>query len=542
MRTPARSVIGAILLAVPLCMGGGGLGMAAPLPVHQAGDNSTFVIGSNFEPDTLNPLMTDSPGATVTTAVFDSLLAVDPHGRLQPDLAVSVDHSADGRTWTFHLRHDVKWSDGQPFTSADVAYNYQAMFAKGHLIGITQGWNLIDRSSTPDSYTFICHIKQVFAPFLLDVASTDLLPKHIYDRPGVDFNKASFNRVPVGTGPYMVAEWKAGDNITLVPNPYSWQGQPFFKKIIWKIILDPNTMLVQMRTGEVDMGVVNQSLVAQARTIAGTHIVSYLNDNLKRIDLKQWGFLREQVVRQALDYATPKEAIFNGISHGFGAIAYSDTAPLLKDYYNPNVPTYRFNLAKAAAMLAADGFTKGSDGVLVKGGQPFAIELWSQNSDPNGQHTNELLQQEWGQIGIKVTLHVVGGDLLNGPSGPIFSKTMTGITNAGSNGADPDDSCAWNSKYIPASPTGSGCNADPYFYPFSFQKEIDALTNAGVATVDPAKRKAIYFKIQALLANEVPAIFLYWLPDEMLTPNSLKGFVPNPFSSPLWNVATWRSV
>ncbi len=537
-----RFILGAILLAVPICLGGSSLGVAAPPRIPQAAGNTTFIIGTNFEPDTLNPLMTNSPGATVTTAIFDSLLLVDPHGQLKPDLAVSVDHSADGRTWTFHLRHGVKWSDGRPFTSADVAYDYQALFAKGHLAGITQGWNLIDRYSTPDLYTFTCHIKQVFAPFLLDVGSTDLLPKHIYDQPGVDFNKTSFNRVPIGTGPYMVQSWKAGDNITLAPNPYSWQGQPFFKRIIWKIILDPNTVLVQMRTGEVDMGVVIQSLVARAHTIAGTHIVSYLNDNLKRIDLKQWGFLREQVVRQALDYATPKEAIFHGISHDYGAIAYSDTAPILKAYYNPNVPRYSFSLAKAAAMLAADGFTKGSDGVLSKGGQPFVIALWSQDADPNGQHTNEVLQQEWGQIGIKVTLHVAGGALLFGPSGPQFTKTMTGITNSGSNGPDPDDSCQWNTKYIPASPTGFGCNVDPYFYPFSFHKQIDDLTNAGAATVDPAKRKAIYFKIQALLADEVPAIFLYWIPEEMLTPNSLKGFVPNPFSSPLWNVVTWRSV
>src|SRR5438094_242544 len=113
--------------------------------------------------------------------------------------------------------------------------------------------------------------------------------------------------------------------------------------------------------------------VAQGRAIAGKHLVSWLSTCIFRIALKQWGFLRERAVRQALDYATPKEAIFTGISKGLGAIAYGDIPPFLEDYYNPNVPKHPFNLAKAAALLTQDGFTKGPDGVLQRGGQPLAI-------------------------------------------------------------------------------------------------------------------------------------------------------------------------
>lgn len=99
---------------------------------------------------------------------------------------------------------------------------------------------MVDKLTTPDDYTVVMHLKQVFAPFLSYVGGSWVLPKHSYDKPGFDFNKASFSRQPFGTGPYMVSEWKTGDHITLVPNPYSWRGQPHIKKIISKIVPNNN--------------------------------------------------------------------------------------------------------------------------------------------------------------------------------------------------------------------------------------------------------------------------------------------------------------
>jgi ABC-type transport system substrate-binding protein len=108
------------------------------------------------------------------------------------------------------------------------------------------------------------------------------------------------------------------------------------------------------------------------------------------------------------------------------------------------------------------------------------------------------------------------------------------------NGPDPDDSIQWNSKYVPTSAYGPCCNWPAYFHLYAFQRQIDALTNAGVATIDPAKRRAIYFQIQAMLADQLPVLFLYWRSQEMLIPADLQGFTANPFASPLCNVGTWR--
>jgi peptide/nickel transport system substrate-binding protein len=535
--------VGAIILPFVLLFNGSNFTARSATRVHAASTNSTLVYGSSTEPDTLNPLISGlQVTGDVDSAVFDTLINYDPHNKVIPVLATSVKHSADGRTWTFHLRHGVKWADGQPFTSADVAYTYSAIFNKKNNIVSTTGWDKIDKFSTPDDYTVVMHLKQIFAPFLSYIGPTFILPKHIYDQPGVNFNKTPFNRKPFGTGPYMVSEWKTGDHITLVANPNSWRGQPQIKQIIFKIVPNDNTEYVQLRTGDLDVGGVNAAIADEISKspIPGKHVIVSDANAWYHIDLKQWGFLRETAVRQALDYATPKQALLKGILKGHGQLAYADLDPAFKQYYNPNLPAHPYSLAKAAALLTADGFTKGSGGVLQKNGQPFAIDLWTGTSDDNGQKIAPILKNLWGSIGIKVTLHSQSFTTIFGASGPQFTKNMTGIFYAWFNGNDPDDTYYWASSQIPPSPTGAGGNTVAYFHQFSFQKQIDQLTAAGTATVDTAKRRAVYFQIQDLLATQVPVIFLFWLPGFTVVPSNLQGIQPNPFAHAFWNVAEWR--
>ena len=540
--TRIRSTCSAALLAAILVANGGSLGATAQQHATAAA-STTLIYGAVGDPDSINPMISAGPGWDVIGAVFDSLLSVDAHDNLQPDLATSVTHSADWRTWTFHLRRGVQWADGQSFTSADVAYNYHALFDKKLNVGIaTAGWDQIDQSSTPDAYTFVCHLKMVSAPFLANVALTAMIPQHVYDHPGVDFRKSPINRRPIGTGPYMVTEWKTGDHITMVPNPYSWRARPYFQKVIFKIVPDRDTLLVQVRTGEIDMGNLIQRQVSQARALPGKRVVTWLQNNYRHVEFVQYGFLRERTVRQALDYATPKQAIFKGISLGMGAIAIANVSPAVTAYYNPNVPRHPYNLAKAAAMLAADGFVKGADGTLRKNQQPFVMNLWTGTGDSNGERINEILQQVWGQLGIKVTLRTMPYGDLYGPNGPYFTRVMAGSTVGASNNVDVDDSAYWISTAIPKSPTDATCcDSFGYFYRFTFQDQLDALYRAGNLTLDRVKRKAIYFKIQALLADEVPVIFLYWAPYQVVMPSSLTGYDASPFGfSSFGTISNWR--
>jgi peptide/nickel transport system substrate-binding protein len=196
--------------------------------------------------------------------------------------------------------------------------------------------------------------------------------------------------------------------------------------------------------------------------------------------------------------------------------------------------------AKAASILAADGFTKGPDGVLTKGGVPFTLQLWNDVSSSTNTQINIILKAEWAKIGVKVDLHAEDSTTMYGANGPQFTKQMTGVAYAWYNSSDPTDTYYWASDQIPTSPTGSGGNDVAYFYKFSFQSQIDKLTHEADATIDLAKRKALFFQIQELIANEVPVIFIDWEPLLYVVPAGLKGFAPNPWISLLTHVADWH--
>lgn len=507
---------------------------------------TTLVYGTTQEPDTLNPQITvENPSFDLLAGVFDSLLKVDSHDNFMPDLATRWSVSADSLTYTFHLRHGVYWADGAPFTAADVAFTYRQIINPKNNNASTQGWDHVTRLETPDAYTVVLHTRPVYAPLLLYAGTTAILPAHYFTRSAAfrkegSYNHDPFNRTPFGTGPYRVAEWRSADHITLMPNPYYWGHKPYFQKVIVKIVPDANTLLVQLRTHEVQLAAISQQQVQQATDIPGATLIQAPSQSWYHVELKQWGFLRDQRVRVALDYATPRDIIAQNVLHGYAHPAYGDIPPISWAYAR-HVHARPFNPARARSILAADGFSRGGDGYLWKGGQELALQLWYIDGNPADEQTNELLAFYWRQIGVKVELRHQDGSTIWGPGGPQFTKQMTGISTGTTNTDDPDDRFYWNSAEIPRCPTCAGGNWIAYFHPFSFQRQIDALTNAAVATLDRAKRKALYASIEALLAAQAPMIFLDWAPLLYVRPATLHGFAPNAFMYGLfWNSQQWR--
>ncbi|MGH2344954.1 MAG: ABC transporter substrate-binding protein, partial [Chloroflexota bacterium] len=160
----------------------------------------SLTIGLTQEPDTLNPLLAQTAAAQeVDSAIFEGLLRVDAHNKLQPDLALSWAHSADRKTWTFHLRRGVHWADGKTFTSADVAWTYKTISSPTYPVASPPGWDLVDRLTTPDPDTVIIHVRTMSAPWLLQIGTTEILPQHLQANQKKSA-LADFNRAPLGTG------------------------------------------------------------------------------------------------------------------------------------------------------------------------------------------------------------------------------------------------------------------------------------------------------------------------------------------------------
>ena len=512
--------------------------LASPAPL---------TIGMAQEPDTLNPLLTQSPAAqAVESAIFDALVRVDNHNRLQPDLAVTWNHSRDGKTWTFHLRRGVRWADGAPLTSADVAWTYQQIANPGNQVASTQGWDQVDRLTTPDPDTVVMHLRRWLAPWLLEVGTTAILPKHALLK-AHNLGAATFNRRPFGTGPYQVETWIPGRRIVLTANPRSWQGRPRFTTVVFHFFPDDMDLLAALRAGSVQVGQINAGQMAYAEQV-GLRVIQAPSMTWYHVDLKQWGPLRDLAVRKALDYATPRDQILREVASGHGQTAFADQAPSLTPYYDPSLRPRSYLPARASAMLAGAGYSRDASGNLnrcqtvktTRTCTALAIALWSIQGDSFGAGINRLLAEAWTRLGVRVTLRQAPAAQLFGPTGPQFSHAATGITYAWTNGDDPDDRFYWDSAFIPSYPTASGGNDVAYFHRFSFQTTIDALTNLGVSTTPTAARTVVYRRIQSLLLGQVPVIFLYWADQLWVAPPALRGFVPNPYTTFDWNIAAWR--
>ena len=512
---------------------------AAAPAAAQVQTGGTLTIGMIEEPETLNPLITQlSTSFGILAGVVDSMLTYDTTQTLQPSLAESYAVAADGLTYTFKLRKNARWHDGPAFTSADVKATHQIIMDPKFGAWSQLGWENITDLQTPDDYTVIMKLNAPYAPFLAYVGFGFIVPKHWIDK-GIAPFKSDYGRKPIGTGPFKVTKWESAQFLELDKNPDYWGTAPKLDKIIMKIVPDTNTLQVQLKTGEVQM-----TDSVPPRDLDGVralpNVVTTLTDGTEwsHMDLKYIDFLMDKRVRQALDFATPKADIVEKLLKGLGTVAFGDQAPGTP-YFDPNIQARPYDLDQAAQLLKDAGFTKNAQGTLEKDGKPLEIEYWVISGDDSVKQMQQVVAASWRKLGIVVDSREEDINSIWGPGGYQFTQKMTAGQYSWTNGNDPDNIFYWNSSQIPKDPEGTGGNVIAYFNKFSFQKEIDELTNAGAAEVNVEKRKAIYWKVQELLHEEVPVIFLYWGKRIYVSPKNFAGFKANTYNYLLWDVADW---
>jgi peptide/nickel transport system substrate-binding protein len=490
---------------------------AAAVPAHgdaivegSIGDVSGF----------LSAVTTDSSSHAAAGYVFNGLVRYDKDLKLEGDLAGSWDVAPDGKKITFHLRKDVVWHDGAPFTSADVMFTYQRMIDPRTPTAYGEDFRQVKSASAPDPHTFVVEYGRPFAPALASWGM-HVLPKHLLEK-YQDISKSPLNKRPVGTGPYRFVEWKTGEKVVFDANPGYFEGKPYIARVITRVIPDQATMFLELKSGGVDImnltppQYTRQTETAEFRKAFNKYkytasAYTYLGFRLSH------PFFRDPRVRQAVAYATDKKALIDGVLLGLGQEATGPYKPGTWAH-NPNVKRYPHDPGKAKALLAEAGWReRDKEGVLVKDGRRFEFTVITNAGNEARAKTAAILQQNLAEAGIRMEIRTVEWAAFINEF--IDKRKFDAVILGWNTTPDPDQYDIWHSSKTGPKELNHVGYANP---------EVDRLLDEGRSTFDLEKRKKAYFRIQEILAEEQPYVFLY-VPDALPVVHArFRGIEPAP--------------
>ncbi|AWB10738.1 peptide/nickel transport system substrate-binding protein [Thermodesulfobium acidiphilum] len=479
----------------------------------------SLVLSLGSDPVTLNPILaSDSASLSVIDFLFNGIIRVDEDQKIQPDLAESIKILNNGLVYRIVLRKDVYFHDGVRLTADDVVFTYEKI--------LDPKTNTVRRSdmvvdNVPikvikvDNFTLDFVLPGVFSPFISNLG-IGILPKHILENQ--DINTSDFNRMPIGTGPFIMKKWQVADKILLESNKRYYRGKPLLNSLIMKIIPDSSSQVFSYETGDIDMVDLRPKDVAWIKEDPTSTVVSYpikaytyLGFNLKN------RLFEDRNVRVAIAHAIDKDALVKAVLMGYGGVLNYPTCPL--DWSYPEGLWYpEYNPEKADEILDSAGWKRGSNGLRYKNNQPFRFTCLIRQGSKDREMAGVIIQQYLEKRGIKMDLVTLEwSSLLQRLTSEKkdFDATIMGW----GLGIDPDPYGIWYSKEYP-----NGFNLNGYNNP-----EVDRLIILGRQTIDQEKRKKIYRKVYKIIVQDQPYVFLWYPKSIVAYRNWVKGLSkPNP--------------
>lgn len=455
-------------------------------------------------PARINPLFAhlSDTDYDLASLVFSGLTRLGVGGEVLPDLAESWEISPDGRSITFHLRQGVVWHTGSPFTAADVVFTYN-LLGNPALQGDPDAaplWRQV-KCSNPDDLTVICNLPAPFAPFLA-FTTVGIIPKHIVEgTDAVSLFDSSFNRNPIGTGPYRLVSLDNNHAVLKAESRYHL-GPPGIDEIEFKFYPDTAAAASAVIRGDAD-GMLLEPAAAPAEAAelssqSGFKIYSanraaynilYLNNSEPP--------LNEQAVRAAVAESIDLDAIIENL---FGGSALAASSPMVPGTwaFNPDVEPYDHDPADARSILEDAGWELSSDGrVRQKGDFELRISLVT-DEDPFRGAVADLVAEQLAEAGIAAT--VVREDASDLVSEHLLPRQYQAAIFGWDTGPDPDPYPAWHSSQAGE----NGRNIAAYK-----NEEADRLMEQARRTSDLDQRQALYYTFQQIFHDDVPSIVLY---------------------------------
>ncbi|RWK41024.1 ABC transporter substrate-binding protein [Mesorhizobium sp.] len=491
-----------------------------------------LVVAADSEPRNLNPAIVASNGVFfISSKIVEPLAEASFEGKdgLDPRLATSWEGAADGLSVTFTLREGVKWHDGKPFTSADVAFSALQIWKPLQNLGRTVFKDL-EAVDTPDELTAVFKFARP-TPFQLVRNAlpvlTSVVPKHIYETGKVEENPA--NNAPVGTGPFKFAEHKPGQYYRLERNGNYWgKDQPYLDEIIYQVLPDRTSAASSLEAEEIQLAAFSAVPLADLDRISkvpGLKVITKGYEALTYQLVVEINHRRKELadlkVRQAIAHAIDKDFVVKTVFLGYATTA---TGPVPKNdpqFYTADVPNYAFDVAKANALLDEAGYSRGDDG------KRFSLKLLPAPYFNETKQFGDYLRQALAAIGIDAQLvnndsaaHIKAVytdhafDLAVGP--PVFRGDPAISTTILVQSGIPDG--------VPFSNQGGYKN-----------DELDALIAKASETLDPAARTELYREFQKKVAADLPLINVA----EWSFISVARDNVANVANNPRWAVSNW---
>ncbi|MFO7918296.1 MAG: ABC transporter substrate-binding protein [Anaerolineae bacterium] len=463
----------------------------------------TYVEGIAGNPHTINPILCQSNpvDADLASLIFSGLTKANEKGEIVPDLAREWDVTRDGTAYTFHLREDVSWHDGAPFTADDVVFTVNTVKDPDFhgAPSLSEMWRTVVVEKI-DAYTVRFVLREPFAPFI-DYTTLGILPAHILGSVSVEaLEESKFNASPVGTGPFKIDEVSA-QRVRLVANDDFYRPRPYLERLEFVFYPDAPSVFEARGRGEIDgiARVLPQHLepIRQDDTL-NLYSASLSGYNMVFLNLDR-AIFQERAVRQAMMWALDRQALVDDVLKGQGIVIDSPILPRSWAYHD-EVSKYERDPKKAVALLEEDHwFDDDDDGVRERGDLRLEFEIVTNEDDPSRVALIEAISEQLADVGIRAVPKTVDWEDLVGQSLRLrrFDAVLSGWQNLP---PDPDPYPYWHSSQVDE----NGLNFSRYM-----SEEADAILAQARATTDNKEREALYREFQELFARDVPSLLLY---------------------------------
>jgi len=487
-------------------------------PAQGARPGGTLVFARDQEPESgLNPIgAADNGSIYAIMQIFDQLVEVSTKPTPVAGLAESWERSQDGLEWTFSLR-DAEFSNGMPVTAEDVKFTVERFGnPKVNAFYAALGASVRD-AKVMDRKTVRVRLDRVDGAFLdnMSMFVSSVVPKRVVERVGEE----KFAEAPIGSGPFMVANFVRGQRLELERNPNHWRpDRPYLDGVVLEFVPNSNTRVLRVRSGEADVAA--EIPYNQVESLDGSGDLSVESAEVFKWDAIWFNTkekpLDDRRVRQALNYATPKEGILESVLFGEADVANSIIARV--KYWDEGVPVYPYDLDRARQLLrqssAPDGFT---------------LPLVIASGDPVERQTAEIVKEEWSKIGVDVQIaqQDIGTLITNWLEGKQTAATFPG--NVLSSDTLSDDNLA----FVFYDPEG-GANSFGTGYD---NPEVIRLINEASTSLSEDERGRKFSEAQRIAMEDAPAVPLFFTKTRTAVRDSVKGF--QTFKTgwwPLWDV------